>query len=72
MRIICRPGTAARFALLCIILGTVLGFFLGMHVPAGRTPAQAVSIRPSSVQAHLAADAGAPAGRQIAASPRRP
>ena len=47
MRIICRPGTVARFALLCIILGILLGFFLGMHVRGGQTPAQVISIGPS-------------------------
>jgi hypothetical protein len=62
----------ARFALLCIILGILLGFFLGMHVGAGPTPAQAISIRPSPARAHLASEAGAPAGRRIAAVPRRP
>jgi len=72
VRIICRPGTVARFALLCIILGILLGFFLGMHVRGGQTPAQVISIGPSPARAQLAPDAGAPAGRRIAAEPRRP
>lgn len=29
MRIICGVGTACRFAVLCIIMGIVLGFLLG-------------------------------------------
>jgi hypothetical protein len=72
VRIICRPGTVARFALLCIILGILLGFFLGMHVRAGQTPVKAISIRPSPARADVAPDAGAPAGRRIAAVARRP
>lgn len=71
MRIICRPGTMARFALLCIILGIVLGFFLGTRVRVDQTAAPAIGIGSPPARAHLAPDAGASPGRQIAATVAR-
>lgn len=74
MKIICGLGTAARFALLCIFLGMVLGFVLGVRVHTEAAPAQAITVRPSpAVALNPAADA--PAGSRspwLAAAPDSP
>ena len=65
MKIICGLGTAVRFALLCIILGMVLGFVLGVRVHTESAPVQAITDRPSPAAA-LNPEADAPARQPVA------
>jgi hypothetical protein len=54
MKIICGLGTAARFAILCIVIGLALGFVLGLRAHPGTARANAASSSPAAAFATVA------------------